>query len=385
MRQLNAPVNLLVCQKSKIQDWIDHFTENYDYMVLDLTKKKQFDAFTNSDDMRVGIINYDLIWRRPILMSLRNFTLMLDESSLIQNGCMNGRCTYSKRAKFILTMRPANIILLSGTPCSGKYEKLYSQMKLLGWDIKYSTFYNSYVKYHVEVNHNLGNSFHVVDGYKNVEHLKEKLAEYGAVFRKTDEILTLPQQTDQIVKIKASTQYKHFKEHKVIETDEYELVGDSTFAELMALRKLCGMYSEEKLQALSDLIDSTEDRLIIFYNFDIELEKIMKCCKDIPISIINGKKRDLTAYEQYDHSITLVQYQAGSKGLNLQKANKIIFYTPTLSCEDYMQSKKRIHRLGQNRPCFYYYMVVEKSVEERIYNALNRGVDYTDDLFEADK
>lgn len=145
------------------------------------------------------------------------------------------------------------------------------------------------------------------------------------------------------------------------------------------------MYSNEKLQALKDLIDSTEDRLIIFYNFDIELEKILSVCKDKPISVINGKLKDLKAYTEQDNSITLVQYQAGAKGLNLQKANKMIFFSPTLSCEDYMQSKKRIHRIGQGRTCFYYYLTIEHSIEERIYAAINRGVDYTDDLFEQEE
>ena len=29
MKVMNSPVNLIVCQKSKIQDWIDHFNEHY--------------------------------------------------------------------------------------------------------------------------------------------------------------------------------------------------------------------------------------------------------------------------------------------------------------------------------------------------------------------
>ena len=32
----------------------------------------------------VIIINYDLVWRRPELLELKDFTLMLDESSCIK-------------------------------------------------------------------------------------------------------------------------------------------------------------------------------------------------------------------------------------------------------------------------------------------------------------
>ena len=78
-----------------------------------------------------------------------------------------------------------------------------------------------------------------------------------------------------------------------------------------------------------------------------------------------------------------MKYQAGAKGLNLQKANKIIYFTPTDKCEDWMQSKKRIHRIGQNRICFYYQLICKNSIEERIYEALEKGVDYTDYLFQG--
>ena len=46
-----------------------------------------------------------------------------------------------------------------------------------------------------------------------------------------------------------------------------------------------------------------------------------------------------------------------------------------------MQSKKRIHRIGQELPCFYYKLTAPTSVETRIYNALERGEDYTNELF----
>ena len=43
-----------------------------------------------------------------------------------------------------------------------------------------------------------------------------------------------------------------------------------------------------------------------------------------PVSVINGQRKDLTCYEKDQDSVTLIQYQAGAMGLNLQKSNKII-------------------------------------------------------------
>ena len=71
-------------------------------------------------------------------------------------------------------------------------------------------------------------------------------------------------------------------------------------------------------------------------------------------------------------------------GGNFQKANRIIYYTLPLgkgSCDMWEQSKKRTHRIGQERPCFYYYLLVKGSIEEKNLESLKVGKDYTDELF----
>jgi SNF2 family DNA or RNA helicase len=68
-------------------------------------------------------------------------------------------------------------------------------------------------------------------------------------------------------------------------------------------------------------------------------------------------------------------------GLNLQKANKVIYFTLPQSSELFEQSKKRVHRIGQNQRCFYYYLLCTGSVEEDILANLELRRDYTDELF----
>ena len=384
LHQLNKRANLLICQKSLIPMWINHFKTYYKYQVFDGTKSTQLNQVLNSyEKLRpfILIINYDLVFRRDLKSVFRHdFTLMLDESSMIQNE-------KTKRTKYILKMHPDNIILLSGTPTSGKYERLWSQAHLLGWNITKSKYNKIYVNWDTMY---LGiQKFKVVNKdhpYKNVQRLKRKLREHGAVFMKTEDVFELPEQNFIPIKVKQSSNYRKFLKDKYLEFDNQELLGDTALTYLLGLRQLSGMYSKEKLDRLSDLIDSTEDRLIIFYNFERELDEIVKIAKNKirPISIVNGKTKNLTNYETKDDSITLIQYQAGSMGLNLQKANKIVYFTPPQQSELYEQSKKRIHRIGQERSCFYYNLIVGKSVEERIYRALKERRDYTDELFKSD-
>lgn len=333
----------------------------------------------------VGIINYDLVWRRKDLLGLKDFTLLLDESSLIQNE-------NSKRSEFILKMQPKNVILLSGTPVGGKYENLWSQVHLLGWDIPKKMFYNHYVNYHWDDSN--GFPMMIIDGYKNEERLKRKMREYGCDFIKTDEVYDLPKQIDQIIKIPTTEKYKEFRKKHITRWEEIsedeikaiELVGDTILTQILYERQLCGQYNQDKLIAFNDLVQSTNDRLIVFYNFNDELKLLQNIATyhNRNNCIINGTFKDLYNYEKYDDSITFIQYQAGAMGLNLQKANKVIYFTPPLSSELFEQSKKRIHRIGQNKSCFYYRLVCQNSIEERIYNALVLRRDYTDKLFKEE-
>ena len=381
--QLGANINLVICQKSKISDWIEHFDNNYERVLnYDLTNKKFFETFLaeiqelEDWETAVGVINYELAFRRPELSKLKDFTLMLDESSLIQNE-------QAKRSKFILKkLQPANVILLSGTPTGGKYENLYSQLKLLGWNISKTTYWNTYIDYHYE--DMMGFPIKVIDGYKNVERLKRKMREYGCHFLKTEDVLDLPDQIFTTVKIPVSKEYRKFRKDKVVEMDGNTLIGDNTLTKMLYERQLCGQYSKAKLEAFRDLVESTEDRLIVFYNFTAELHELLCGLIDRPVSIVNGQDKDLTNYENCGNSITFIQYQAGAMGLNLQKANKIIYYSPPLSSELYEQSKKRINRIGQDRTCYYYNLTVTGSIEDRIYKMLAMRKDYTEKLFEED-
>ena len=399
---------LIVCQKSKIADWKEHFFKYYiDKMkcdesgawCYDLTSNTGMDMFLHSRyRIRIGVINYELAWRRETeLLNLHDFTLMLDESSLIQNQGAN-------QSKFILKLHPDNVILLSGTPTAGKYENLWSQIHLLGWNISEDVYNRQYVNW---TKIDMGGFTHkIVDKenpYKNVDRLKSKLREHGAVFMKTEECFDLPEQTFIKQTVPTSKEYWKFMKDCIITIDtlnlkefhddsdfygtdvtpRIELVGDTTLTKRLYARQLCGQYSEFKLQAFKELVQSTQDRLIVFYNFNAELELLKRIAAslDRPISEVNGQTKDLTAYEQEDNSITLIQYQAGAMGLNLQKANKIIYFTLTDKSELFEQSKKRIHRIGQEQPCFYYILMCKGSVEEVILQTLEMRKDFTDELF----
>lgn len=392
MWELNTPLNLLICQKSKIDDWLEHFRNYYpDFKTYDLTRKTQsimFRQYADSGSIQdgesvLGVINYELAFRRSYIGQISSFTLMLDESQYIQNE-------HAKRSKFVLSLKAENVILLSGTPTSGKYEKLWSQCQLLGWDISKEAFWNTYIETEWLEDMESGYKRQIVTGYKNVERLKRKLAQHGAVFMRTEEAFDLPDQQEIMVKIPASKQYGRFMRNSYLKLDELtELVGDTVLTKFLYARQLCGQYSQEKVEAIADLMTSTDERIIVFYNFNAELDILKQLAADIgkPFSEVNGKRRDLTAYETAADSLTFVQYQAGATGLNLQLAHITIYFTLPFgkgSCAMWEQSKKRTHRIGQDQKCLYYYPLCKGTLEEKNLINLRLGKEYNEKLFEKE-
>ena len=171
-------------------------------------------------------------------------------------------------------MQPDSVILLSGTPTSGKYENLWSQIHLLGWNISADLYNRQFVNWKtIEVG---GFPIRTVDQenpYRNVDRLKDKLRQHGAVFLKTDEVYTLPEQTIIPVSVPTTKEYQRFKKTAYLQIGDEELIGDSTLTKRLYLRMLCG-HTIRKLEAVKDLLESSRERFIIYYNFNAELEQL---------------------------------------------------------------------------------------------------------------
>lgn len=388
LMQFNNPFNLVVCQKSQVGYWLNHFQTHYpEVTVTDLTKLGR----VNLIDLKPGVmvINYELIFRRPILLSLKNFTLMLDESSLIQNMS-------AKRTKFILKMKPTNVILLSGTPVSagkldkdrglifGRFENLISQCQLLGWKISKSAFWDRYCNWELRQYGEI--RVKEVVSYKNIKELNSKLMSLGCVFRRTEDIVELPDENDQTYYVDKTTEYKKMHKHGIVEVDGTKLIGDYPVVKFLRLRQLCGAYNKDKVAMLSDLLETLEnERVIIFYNFKEDLEVIKKVVGDRPLSQINGDVKDIVAYETYSYAVAACQYKSGSRGHNLQKGGYIIYFDPTVSAEMFDQSRGRIRRAGQEREIVnYYHLITKGSIEEKILAKVSAGLDYTLEDYEND-
>lgn len=117
---------------------------------------------------------------------------------------------------------------------------------------------------------------------------------------------------------------------------------------------------ESRQAALLELFEK-HSRVIIFYNFDYELEILRNLYfgDDIEISEWNGHKHQ--AIPESKKWVYLVQYAAGAEGWNCIKTDTIIFYSQNYSYKIMQQSAGRIDRLNTPFKDLYYYHIKSHS------------------------
>lgn len=188
----------------------------------------------------------------------------------------------------------------------------------------------------------------------------------------------LPPTVHQTIKFKQPAAYKQLMK-------THELNGeflDNASALAHAARRLCGC--KQKLDWLADFVDGLDGSCIVFYSYETEREAIEKSLKGKVGKIwnINGKQHDVPMEDTIGkHDVVLAQWQAGAFGLNLQFINYWVSFSPNYSYTISEQARKRIHRKGQTKTCFYYYMQCENTIDEQVYKILKDKAEFDEELW----
>ena len=117
---------------------------------------------------------------------------------------------------------------------------------------------------------------------------------------------------------------------------------------------------ETRQAALLELFEK-HPKMIVFYNFDYELDtlKSMYFGHDVEVAEWNGHKHQPTP--EGDKWVYLVQYTAGCEGWNCITTDTIVFYSQNYSYKVVHQATGRIDRLNTPFTDLYYYHLKSRS------------------------
>lgn len=117
---------------------------------------------------------------------------------------------------------------------------------------------------------------------------------------------------------------------------------------------------ESRQVALLELFEN-HPKMIVFYNFDYELDILlgMHFGEDVSVAQWNGHKHQ--PVPTTDKWVYLVQYTAGAEGWNCITTDTIVFYSQNYSYKIMEQSSGRIYRLNTPYKDLYYYHLKSRS------------------------
>lgn len=342
--------------------------------------------------LKICVINFENCWRPDIFEALVDYNadmVIADESQRIKTHDAQqskGMHKLGDIAKYKL--------ILSGTPVQNNAIDIFSQYRFLDPSVFGINFYAFRNRYAIMG----GFSNKQIIGYRDLDKLIKK--EYSIAYRVTKaEALDLPEQTFITRHIplegKSKNLYDRIKKDSFAELESGgQISAPTVLTKLLRLQQFTGGFIQPdegkpeyvfdgKINALEDLIDDyvvgEDKKLVIFCRFRPEIDLITKLIQKKKLGFISiygdVKLEDRGALvEDFQKNastkIALLQIDTAGLGITLTAADTCVYYSVNFNYAAYSQSLARIHRIGQKNSCTYIHLVVEKTIDERVYKSL---------------
>lgn len=139
-------------------------------------------------------------------------------------------------------------------------------------------------------------------------------------------------------------------------------------AELFRCMRRVANSHPSRVATIAELL-RTHPKMVIFYNFNYELEMLRTLSSEATVAEWNGHKKEPIPLD--DSWVYLVQYTAGAEGWNCTETNAMVFYSLSYSFKHFEQAQGRIDRLDTPYDDLYYYVLQSDTlIDKGIKSAL---------------
>ena len=167
------------------------------------------------------------------------------------------------------------------------------------------------------------------------------------------------------------------------------LEQDDSGAEGVADRAPIGSAKlEHTLSMIGELVAEGR-KILLFSQFTSMLSLIGDRLREQKLDFVtltgksSNRQRLVEQFQQGDVPVFLISLKAGGVGLNLTAADTVIHYDPWWNPAVQQQATDRAYRIGQDKPVFVYKLIMEDTVEEKIFQLQERKQMLLDGLNDA--
>ena len=138
-----------------------------------------------------------------------------------------------------------------------------------------------------------------------------------------------------------------------------------------------------RLKALEEVLDETDNKVLVFIPYTHTIDVVKKHLDSIHVNsaVIQGsvgakERGDIIQQFQSQENprVLIIQPQAASHGVTLTAADTVVFWSPVMSVETYLQCVARIDRVGQKNTMTVVHLE-GSDVERKVYTMLRSKVD----------
>lgn len=298
----------------------------------------------------------------------KDYFVIFDECHRLKNSTgVWGKAGYN------LSKIACGYILLSATPIPNGWEDSVNYFKMFGLTKNKTSF----IRDNAITSMDYG--YLEIIGWRNENKLKNMWRSISKRLSK-DEATDLPPLVFEEIYFKPSNIYNVIKKDRIYD--------DVLYDNQMKLRHGLRLHTnlKSKIEYIKEFVENTTSNIIIFYNYDEELE-LLQSVIEKKLYICNGKVKDYPKKEEWDtvkNTVTLANYKSGSEAVEFTYANVIVYFSPTESYTEYYQSYGRCYRNGQTNKVTAYKFVTKNTIETDIYRALDNKQDFNISLWEKE-
>jgi SNF2 family DNA or RNA helicase len=391
-----------------LPDHIENITVLWKAAITKKQKENLDELFSEGEGLHILIMNVEAFSTTKGMdfankfLSCHRTMMAIDESTTIKTPT-------AKRTKNILKLAESAVYrrIMTGSPVTKNPLDLYTQCDFLSpWLLNFTSYYafrNRYAE--MKTLHMHGRQIQVVNGFKNLGELSDKLKDFSYRVLK-DDCLDLP---DKIF-IKRQIQltpdqrklYEQMKKEAIAILKGKQSTTVNTLTQLMRLQQItCGHFTADdgavqpiannRITELMNVLEETEGKAIIWAHYQYDITAIIKAVveKYGPGSIVDYY--GLTPQEERQPNIKRFQDDpkcrfivgtpsTGGYGITLTAANTVIYYSNGYDLEKRLQSEDRAHRIGQKKSVTYVDLMADDTVDEKIVQALRKKINIASEV-----